>query len=167
MQYQYLLRLDDDTCIQDNVTFDIFQRMKETGAAYAYSSMWLDDERVAKGLYDFVYDYMKHKHLRWRNMALRNATLRINGFPYFVPAFNTNLEVISTARYTDPEVVAFVDALVRSHCIFHRRWGDAPLRVLVAALFWKQSELLRLDSFGHQHSTWPAVRAYEEPVIAF
>jgi hypothetical protein len=167
MQYQYLLRLDDDTCIRDNVTFDIFQRMKESHIAYAYSSLWLDDERVSMGMYDFVQDYMKRHHLHWRNMALHNATMRINGFPYFVPAFNTNLEVISTTRYTDPEVVAFLDAVVRSHYIFHRRWGDAPLRVLVAALFWKEHELLRLDSFGHQHSNWQAVRAYEEPFIEF
>jgi hypothetical protein len=157
MQYRYLLRLDDDTCLLDHINYDIFQVLAERRAAYAYSHIWYDAEAVTKGLYTFVDQYVRNHSIPIKNPALYNATTGASDFPNTVPCFNTNFEVINTVRYRDPAVRSFVDAVVASNMIFHRRWGDAPLRVPLAMLFWEDSELVRLESADVQHSAWDAL----------
>jgi hypothetical protein len=157
MQYRYLLRLDDDTCLLDHINYDIFQVLAERRAAYAYSHIWYDGEAVTKGLYQFVGQYIRNHSISIKNPALYNATTGAPDFPARVPCFNTNFEVINTVRYREPAMRHFVDDVVASHMIFHRRWGDAPLRLPAAMLFWEDSELVRLESVDVQHSAWDAL----------
>lgn len=48
----------------------------------------------------------------------------------------------------------FVDEITQKQLIFHRRWGDAPLRLLTAQIAWKEDEIMRLDGIEYQHSVW-------------
>ena len=155
MEYKYLMRMDDDSCILDNINFDIFQYLNHKKAAYAYTYVWRDGEKITRGLYDFVDDYVLKNNLTWKNPALHNDTLHYKKFPHMVPAFNTNFEVLNTVRYRDPAVMHFVNAVSDSNMIFHRRWGDAPLRTPMVQLFWTERELVRLGtSFELSHSVW-------------
>lgn len=161
MDYKYLMRMDDDTCILDHINFDMFRYLDQKNIAYAYSSVWYDGAAVTRGLNQFVTKYAEQYQVQWANPVLRNATLRLDGYPKTVPAFNTNLEIINTVRYRDPEVLHFINAVVESNNIFHRRWGDAPLRFPLAELFWQEKEIVKLDSFEHQHSIWEVFRMSE------
>jgi hypothetical protein len=154
MSYRYLLRLDDDTCLLDSINFDLFRYMHEERATYAYSHIWRDNDFVVEGMWDFVHKYVEDNGIQYKNPALHNAMLTMRGYPQTVPCFNTNFEIIHTGKYRDPAVTQFVDAVVDSNMIFHRRWGDAPLRVPTMMLHYKEHELLRLDSFEVQHSSW-------------
>ena len=154
MEYKYLLRIDDDTCLLDHINFDIFERLQQKNAAYAYSHVWFDSDLVTKGLYNLVDEFVQKNNVTWKNEALHNSSIYRQDFPKTVPAFNTNFEVINTVRYREPDVMQFVDAVVESNMIFHRRWGDAPLRVPTAALFWTEREIVRLEGFEVQHSAW-------------
>lgn len=161
MEFKYLMRMDDDTCILDHINFDMFQHLDQRNIAYAYSAVWYDREEVTRGLNQFVTEYAEKNHIAWANPTLREATLKLKGYPQTTPAFNTNLEIINTVRYRDPEVMHFVDAVVKSNNIFHRRWGDAPLRFPLAEMFWLEKEIVKLDSFDHQHSIWEVFRMSE------
>ncbi len=160
MQYKYLMRMDDDTCIQDNINFDVFQNMEDRNAAYAHSSIWMDGPHVTEGLYPFAENYLKEHNLTWTNPELRKRVYSYSS----APAYNTNLEIINTVRYTLPAVSAFINYVVESNMIFHRRWGDAPLRFVLSLMFWKEVEVVALDSFDHQHSTWKAEKMTETPL---
>lgn len=163
MEYVYLLRLDDDTCLLDHINYDLFHYLHHKRAAYAYSHIWHDYEKVTKGLYKFVDNYAASQQLQWQNPALHNATMSAKSFPARVPSFNTNFEVINTVRYRDPAILHFVDAVSSSGFVFHRRWGDAPLRFALAMLYWTESELVRLEGFELDHSSWETMPMSEYP----
>lgn len=165
MRYRYLLRMDDDTCLLDNVNYDIFRYAAHYRAAYAYTHIWHDKDLVTKGLYQFVDSHVAAHNLTFANHAEHTAVTRRASFPGTVPCYNTNFELINTVRYRDPAVMQFVDAVAQSNMIFHRRWGDAPLRYATALLFWKPTEVLRLAEFEIQHSGWPAFQMTEYPDI--
>jgi len=154
MKYKYLLRLDDDTCIQDSIEFDVFRALQHENAAYAYTHVWKDGKKVTKGLYAFINHYVQLYKLQWKNPALHESVVQMKHFPRVVPCFNTNFEVINTVRYRDAAVMKFVDTVVASNMIFHRRWGDAPLRLPMVSLFWTEKEIVRLEGFEVQHSSW-------------
>lgn len=163
MEYRYLLRLDDDTCLLDHINYDIFEYLHHKRAAYAYSHIWYDYEKVTKGMYKFTDEYVATNQLQWQNPTLHNATVTAKSFPKVVPCFNTNFEVLNTVRYRDPAVMQYVDAVVASRNIFHRRWGDAPLRYPQVMLFWRENELVRLSDFEINHSSWDTLHMTEHP----
>jgi hypothetical protein len=161
MQYKYLLRLDEDTCLLDSINYDLFRLMEHRGTAYAYTSTWSDDDSVVRGLYQFLSAYIEQNNVTVSNEGLNTARLNSHNFKENCPAFNTNLEVIDTVRYRDPLVLHFVEEVVHSNFIFHRRWGDAPLRFVTALLFWTEHDLLRMDDFEHRHSDWDITEVSE------
>lgn len=166
MRYRYLLRLDDDTCLLDHINFDLFQYLASVRAAYAYSHIWYDDDRTTKGLYDFVNRYVAENNLTYKNPTLHKAISSSKLFPSRVPCYNTNFEVIDTLRYREAAVTKFVDSVVQSNMIFHRRWGDAPLRFPTVMLFFKENEVVRLEGFELQHSNWPVFPMSEHPTTS-
>eukprot|EP01041_Mallomonas_annulata_P001745 gene1745-3372_t len=149
-QFKYIFRLDDDTCIQDPINYDIFHEMYTYGLVYSYHTTWNDADNVVKGLSQFVDDYITHNNIQIANIELYNFVKKSNQ----IPAFSTNLEIIDTHKYKRKEILKFIDAVVSSNYIYHRRWGDAPLRFVLAELFWRPNEVLRLCEFDYQHSSW-------------
>jgi hypothetical protein len=155
MEYKYLMRLDDDTCFQDNINYDVFQFLDHKKAAYGYAHTLIDYPFVTKGMGEFVRKYVADNNITYANEELYNATLKKGmGFPYYPPAYNTNFEVINTVRYREESVMKFLTAVSESNMIFHRRWGDAPLRFALGLLFWSEDDVVRLERFGMQHSVW-------------
>jgi hypothetical protein len=156
MEYKYIMRLDDDTCFENNINYDMFQFLEHKHATYGYSHTVIDYPFVTRGMMEFVEKYVAQNHLTYANAELHNATIRKgSGFPDYPTAYNTNFEVINTVWYREPHVLKFLTAVSESNMIFHRRWGDAPLRFALGLLFWKEDDVVRLERFGMQHSTWP------------
>ena len=163
-EYRYLLRLDDDTCLLNNIEYDLFQAMYHKGASYAYSHIWYDYSKDTNGLYPYINEYIRQHNLSIANPLLYNTTITATTFPAQVPCFNTNFEVIDTIQYKLPALMAFVDSIVQSNMIFHRRWGDAPLRYALALLYWSEREVWRIPDIQLQHSNWPGFPAI--PAVA-
>jgi hypothetical protein len=157
MLYKYLFRLDDDTCLLDPIQYDVFKLMEAKNAAYAYSHIWYDKRQVTEGMYQFVHGYVGKKNITFQNPVLHKAVTRSKRFPRRVPCYNTNFEVINTVRYRDAPVMEFVDAVVESNLIFHRRWGDAPLRFSTVMLFFREDEVVRIANVSLIHSSWPVL----------
>ena len=150
-RYRYLMRIDDDSCLLDYINYDIFDEMMHARAVHAYSALFIDPADVVVGLNDFVDNYMTKNRLKYANPALRKASLK---YGKEVPAFYGNLEIIDTKRYLQHDIQQFVQALIKSNMIYHRRWGDSPLRFAIAEMFYTKDEVMRLCEFRYQHSVW-------------
>lgn len=59
-RYRYLLRLDDDVCIQSPINYDMFEEMKNAKAMYAYPQMFLDHIDTTVGMHS-IHRYI-HKY---------------------------------------------------------------------------------------------------------
>jgi hypothetical protein len=106
-QYKYLMRIDDDGCIEDPINYDIFHEMKLDNAYYAYRSIFSDPPHVTTGLYDFVKNYTRDNDIAIANEALHEAVLTTcNKGTY--PAFSSNIEIIDLERYMQPDIMHFI-----------------------------------------------------------
>jgi len=142
-KYQYLLRLDDDLCIESQVPYDIFKEMELHKAHYGFSYVMWDWETVTRGMHDFQSRYVQIHNITRANPLL---DAHVDGSQDH-RAFATHFEVIDMVRYRMADIANFTSAVMRSDMIFHRRWGDAPLRFIIAQLFWKPEEILNLCDF--------------------
>ena len=166
-QYHYLMRLDDDSCISDAINYDMFAEMRSRRAMYGFHDMFLDPTHVVVGIKEFMDDYAEQavqnniassSHLRrdkttkWANPVLHDWR---NDLKMTVsPAFADNFEIINVRRYMEPDIMHFLRHVEDSHMIYHRRWGDSPIRYYLAELFWGSQEVLWFCDFDFQHSSW-------------
>ena len=156
MDYRYLFRLDDDTCILDPINYDIFKEMESRGVYYAYQALDYVPYFYAKELNNFTERYIAENNITVANPYAREiVNIRESKFSHpAYPAFLSNLEVIDTYRYRAPDIQHFLNAVMDSKNIFHKGWGDAFLRFTVGELFWGPHKVLRLCEFSYQHSNW-------------
>jgi hypothetical protein len=125
--YRYLLRIDDDSCLEDHIHYDMFAAMEAKGIAYGFNDIFYDGEADVRGLFEFSRKYMEVNNVPWANPPLMKRVQQ-SVKDHLLPAFSTNFELIDTKRYMMPDIQNFGMAVTNSSMIYHRRWGDAPLR---------------------------------------
>jgi hypothetical protein len=176
-QYHYLMRLDDDSCMHDTINYDMFAEMRGLRTHYAFRAMFLDKENVVEGMNEFIDEYRRKFLGRtdtldskgasdasypWANLELHNWRVALN--TKGAPSFSTNFEIIDIRRYLETDIAHFLRHVENSHMIYHRRWGDAPIRYYMAELFWGPQEVLWMCDFDFQHSSWPPYKMCERRI---
>lgn len=156
--YRYLLRLDDDSCILGKINFDVFQHLKSRNIHYAYREIGLDPKDVVVGLGDFVDHYVKGKAINITHPTVYPKVLKKGASSDNMPTFDTNIEIIDMKRFLERDIAEFAHWVDTSKMIFHRRWGDAPLRLVEAMVFLDEDKVMRLCDFDYQHSSWDISR---------
>ena len=154
-EIDYMMYIDDDACLTEQIKYDVFQKMQQHKVAYAYKQLFLDRNYVVSGLGDFVNNFQKKNKRKYSNPELAQW-LEENGFKAGEAShwsFGTNLEWIDLKEYQRPDIMKFHKTIEESGMIFHRRWGDAPLRFLLAYLFWDSTQVMRICS-EYMHSHW-------------
>lgn len=152
--YRYVFRLDDDSCITSEIKYDIFKDLQSRGTHYAFRELFSDPDYVVNGLIAFVDEYVKLNGINATHPKLYHHVSRLSQ-KAFVPSFSTNFEIIDTIRFRAADISDFSNYVLASDMIFHRRWGDAPLRVMQALLFLERDSLLNICDFDYIHSAWP------------
>ena len=156
-KYRYIFRLDDDSCIRSKLNFDVFRYLEANEFQYAFRDMGQDPDNVVHGLSDFVIEYVTQRGINATHPTLLSIITEIGPDQIF-PTFDTNIEIIDTHRFREADIADFAAYISSTNMIFHRRWGDAPLRLMEALLFLKENQLMRVCDFAYQHSSWPLSR---------
>ena len=131
--------------------------MKQNKIAYAYKQLFLDKEYVVQGLSNFIQEYIQTMNLQPANPTLFQW-LQDHQFLQQASShwtFSTNLEFVHVPQFRRPDIQQFHRVIHESQIIFHRRWGDAPLRFVLAYLFWNNQQVMKL-CHGYVHSMWDA-----------
>jgi hypothetical protein len=68
--------------------------------------------------------------------------------PVEMPNYRNNFEVVDISFMRRKQVVDFIQAVDESRGIFLYRWGDAPLRFIILALFANATEVLHREKLG-------------------
>jgi hypothetical protein len=166
-QLDYVFFSDDDSCITEPIRYDVFEKMRHHNIAYSYKQLFLDPLRVVVGLANFVQEYERQHHLQAANPALEAPMQGDEKGDIW--AFFTNLEWLNLNEFRRTDVMDFHRAIQGSEMIFHGRWGDAPLRFVLAYLFFTNTQIMQLCS-EYVHSTWRASKWFctddlQTPVI--
>ena len=143
---KYIMRLDTDSVILSNISYNIFDFMEKNNIKYGFKYRQGENDCCAKKMVEYVYKYANHyslldktsNELSWlRNMnkaTLTENPFSLNPIGHQPDTYYTNFEVINLPAFRDDaEVWRFIDTtwhdpLLNLHGIYTLRWGDAPLR---------------------------------------
>jgi hypothetical protein len=138
----YYWRLDTDSVFTREISFDIFKRMKENNSVYGYIHITEDRETCVENLWPTTENYIAKMHLKqsfldkWPNRKM----------------FYNNFEVSRIDFWRSEKVQHYLRYIDESGGIYYNRWGDAPIKSLVLALFLEWDKLLNFDQdIGYNH----------------
>jgi hypothetical protein len=127
---------------------NVFDLMIKSNAVYIANRREVDFEYVLPGLTrvrNLTVDFINKYKIIPRNPGMFadifNRTMEI-------PNYWNNFEVVDLSFMRRKEVVDFIQAVDESRGIFLYRWGDAPLRYIMLALFTNASQVLHRGKLG-------------------
>jgi hypothetical protein len=158
-EYDYVMRLDDDSIIEENIISDLFQIMKDKELNYMSNLIHIDCGLCnfeMKEFFDNIYmdkqDTIKELFVNSKVNANNNPNVFnkfkklyniINDKEYEKEEINMNGPIIyynnffitNMAFWNTNEVKYIVDKINKSGNIYYYRWGDAPLHTIIATLY--------------------------------
>ncbi|CAF4459225.1 unnamed protein product, partial [Rotaria socialis] len=147
LEYQYLMRLDDDSKIL-GAWNNIFDLMTKREVVYFGNIEEADSEKVLPGwmkLKTFTTDYTEKYRLVSKNPK---RLVRAFDIQNHICLYNTNFEVIKIDFFRKPHIRHWTDVIDATYGIFKYRWGDHVLRYLTTALFATATEMLLRTDFN-------------------
>jgi hypothetical protein len=166
--YDYIMRLDDDSIIEEPITYDLFQWSADNKLVYSSNILSLDcglcnhgfKELLEKHFQDpaqqktiqqmFVPQELPMRAVQFHPfrslLSLTEeplpeiaANMRVWGMIYF---FN-NYFVTKTTFWARDDVVAALNAIDQSGLMFYKRLGDAPVHTAIVSLLARPEEIKR------------------------
>jgi len=170
VNYEYVMRLDDDSIIEETINRDLFAWMKQTSAVYASNILHTDCALCCYGMKEFFAEECNGSPEKLKILeeaftpskipmrAIQYHTFRsvlsINGkMPNPVPdelaswspiMYYNNFFITKTAFWQQKEVQKIMKNIDEDGSIFYFRWGDAPLQTLIVSLFASQESIQRV-----------------------
>ena len=159
---RYVMRLDTDSYLETAVAADVFGFMERSGVRYAFRAFGEELEEVAaRGMWAWAAELaggLADAGSGGSDGGRRPFVLATGGADAMgdagatVPTYYNNLEVLDVQRFRAADCRAFVRAAAATGGVWHRRWGDAPLRLLQTNLLLAPGEIAQLHSFEYVHS---------------
>lgn len=155
--YDYIMRLDDDSFIEEPIEIDMFEQMKQKGHVYASNIIHNDCAMCSYGMKEFFEKrFPEKKHMipelfmqsklpmraiqchTFRSVLSINQDIQEPVHEYlegWSPIIYYNNFFITDMRFwRRPDVQELVDEIDKKGSIFYYRWGDAPLHTLIVSL---------------------------------
>ena len=138
---EYIFRLDDDSFMTHNITYDLFQFMKDEDKWYGYMFKVYDPKQCVRGLWNATQKYIKKHQVkptffkRWPEQSM----------------FYNNFEISKLQFWKSEEYREYIDYIDGLGGIYYYRWGDAPIKSLGLSLFMPESKMHQFQNIGYRH----------------
>ncbi len=167
--YDYVMRFDDDSIVEEKIQRDLFAWMKQKDLNYVGNIIHADCGVCNYGMKEFFEKEYPDRADEIRQMFMKQTIPtravqfqpflnllsiiepRSEDAPELEPTMNlwsslnyfNNFHVSRVAFWSQPEVVEMIDKIDKNGSIFYLRWGDAPLQSIVAMLCSKPEQISR------------------------
>jgi hypothetical protein len=167
--YDYAMRLDDDSFIEEPINKDLFSWMNEKNLVYSSNIIHTDCGICCYGMKKFFIDNFKDNKLQINQLDKIFVEQKINMKSFAYHSFRkllsineeslpelkedfilyspliyyNNFFITKTSFWLKPEVKKIIEEIDKNGSIFYYRWGDAPLQSIIILLFTKESEVER------------------------
>lgn len=162
-EYDYVMRLDDDSFIEEHITDDLFSWMNKKDLNYTSNFVHADCAICCYGMKDFF-----EKEFPNKKTIIDGIFTEVNlpsNRPYLQTLFTINNETPSdkaweptmyynnffitrTAFWRTPEMLEVLDKIDKNGSIFYYRWGDSPIQSILLMLMSKP-EQIKKASFAY------------------
>lgn len=163
--YDYIMRMDDDSIVEEPIKRDLFGWMDDKKLIYASNLIHVDCGMCCYGMQDFFQslfpdrkDFIEKLFVRGetptQNIHDFRSVITIASAPD-VPTigetlqlpmpimYYNNFHITKTSFWMQEDVRKTVNAVDKNGSIFYYRWGDAPLQSIIVALHGKPEEISR------------------------
>lgn len=164
--FDYIMRIDDDSIIEEPINTDIFKMIEEKGHNYMSNIIHVDCSICNYGMKEFFEKilpdkidkiselFMEHSldsnnphFTRFKKLylALNDKEYEENNVNMAMPVmYYNNFFVTKTAIWKTPEITDIIDKINETGNIFYCRWGDAPLQTIIMKLY-DNNKMTKLD----------------------
>ena len=174
--YDYIMRIDDDSIIEEPICVDIFKIIEEKNFNYMSNIIHVDCSICNYGMKSFFEKIMPDKIDKIGDLFKKKLYFALNLEDYKNTSINmampimyyNNFSVIRTSVWKSSEIKEIINKINENGNIFYCRWGDAPLQTIIMTLYdkdklskleFKYSKRLQRESFkddeGNYHSYMP------------
>lgn len=155
--YNYVMRLDDDSIIEEPIKYDLFEMMSDKDYIYISNIIHLDCSLCNYGMKDFFLKHYENNKDKINELfmehTLNNNNEYFNKFKKLHNALNNedytgtsvelnmpfmyynNFNIINVDVWNKPEIQDIVNKIDEQGYIFYCRWGDAPLQTIILSLY--------------------------------
>ena len=144
-EYEYILRLDDDSWIESRIDYDLFKHTSDMGYEYGHIRRMRESHTLTnETLPQFTIDYIKQNNVDIKcDINNINEEIYYNNFFITKPSFWLRDKVQDYLRATD-----------RSGGIYKYRWGDAPIHTLATKMFMEDDNIYKFEDIEYTHNVW-------------
>lgn len=167
--YEYYMRIDDDSFIEDVLDYDPFEVMRDSGTDYAANLVHIEHPLNALGLLQISSELLGRiervralflhgqvaETVEPHNLAMFLTRVPDNLVRHVDPSsvsapiiYYNNFHVARTSVWGHPTITAYFEEIDRSGGIYHFRWGDAALQTIALAA----AEEVSLGRFTFRYS---------------
>ena len=155
--YDYVMRLDDDSIIEEKIESDLFKWMNDADLNYSSNFIHTDCGICCYGMKDFFEETFPDKVTQMKEMFiaqdLQMRSVKMHPFrsvlsivkdplpeikdveKIWMPVmYYNNFFITRTAFWRTPEMLEVLDKIDKNGSIFYFRWGDSPLQSLLVML---------------------------------
>jgi hypothetical protein len=142
--FEYILRLDDDSFLESTIKYDLFEYMKEQNFIYGFVHKEYDyHEQTTATLPIFTLEYIKNK-----NVKIKCSLNAIDTEYYY-----SNFTITQTAFWNKPKVQDYLRAIDESMGIYQFRWGDHVIQTLALKMFGDPQQIHYFQDFRYTHQS--------------
>lgn len=163
--YDYVMRMDDDSIIEEPIKKDLFDWFDEKKLVYASNMLHVDCGICCYGMQDFFTSLFPERKEFIDQMFVfgEGNSMYMHDFRSVVTIATTpnlptieekmklsmpimyynNFHITKPSFWLRDDVKKTIDAVDKNGSIFYYRWGDAPLQSIIVALHAKESEITR------------------------
>lgn len=162
--YRYYWRFDTDSFLMTSVGYDVFDAMAGNSWRYGWATKQCDWHAVTDGLFETVERVygpglaakLEPDMLDGTCNPERNAVAK----PYNSRIYYNNFEIVDLDWMRSAAYQAGYRAIVAAKGIYTHRWGDAPIRTLIARALLPHTAIHRFDDidYWHQNLYGPVAR---------
>ncbi|KAK9469654.1 nucleotide-diphospho-sugar transferase [Lipomyces arxii] len=152
----YYWRVEPDTQLFCDITYDPFKFMRESNKTYGFVINLKEIAPTIETLWptvqQFVRSHPEHVHPNNAHEFIVNGHKSILDGKYNLCHFWSNFEIAALSMYRSQAYRDYFDALDQTGKFFYERWGDAPVHSIAASLFLDKEEIHWFYDMGYRHS---------------
>ena len=145
-EYDWYMRLDDDSFINSKINYNIFEYLENNNKVYGYVAEIPEWPPVVVGVDEFFLKIVE-------NCKLKPYFLDrlIEDKKYNLRNFYNNIEVVKLSYFENNEVKLLTKLVNESGNIYRWRWGDSLLRTFLLSITVDIKQIHKFNDFDYYH----------------
>jgi len=136
--FDYYMRLDDDSYIRSKMHDDPFEVMAEGNKVYAWRATRPESKTAVRGL----------------KAMLRAHDPAFGTYKWDRKIYYNNFHIAKPSLWLTSPCKEALEAIEKHGGIYTKRWGDAPIHTLLVRVYTEMAQRHRFTSFDYQHGSY-------------